>query len=279
MITLEGKTYRLFDAHTHIYPDALAARAVSALGAFYEFVPEEKGTFAGLLAEEPCGSRDGFLLLCVATNAHQIAHVNDFVADAVQTARAKGLAAFGFMGMHQDCSDMEREVDRCVQAGLCGVKIHPDIQRVNIVDRRLYSLYEILEARGLPVYFHMGDARPQYSYSQPSQLAQVARDFPRLRIGAAHLGGYMQYEESCRCLAHFEQIWYDISSTLWVIPPQRIDAILRVLGKERVMFGTDYPVKYLSGELDRFSALTLTEAERRAMLWDHALQFLNQADK
>ena len=34
--------YKIFDIHTHTYPEALAEKAVRNLGAFYDFVPEGK---------------------------------------------------------------------------------------------------------------------------------------------------------------------------------------------------------------------------------------------
>ena len=38
--------YRLFDFHTHIYPDAIADKAVAALNKFYEFECECGGTYS-----------------------------------------------------------------------------------------------------------------------------------------------------------------------------------------------------------------------------------------
>lgn len=54
--------------------------------------------------------------------------------------------------MHQDFEDMEGEIDRAIQLGLKGVKIHPDTQKVNMDDPRLMRLYEIIEGR-LPSSF------------------------------------------------------------------------------------------------------------------------------
>lgn len=40
--------YKIFDIHTHTYPEAIAEKAVTALGRFYHFTPEGKGTYAEL---------------------------------------------------------------------------------------------------------------------------------------------------------------------------------------------------------------------------------------
>ncbi len=79
--------------------------------------------------------------------------------------------------------------------GLCGVKIHPDIQGVDILDPRMLELYELLQARDLPICFHAGDHRPQFRNSEPPKIARVAQLFPHLRINAAHFGGYTVFDD------------------------------------------------------------------------------------
>ena len=64
--------YRIFDIHTHTYPEAISDRAVVNLGNFYNFVPEGKGTYAELSSLAPENGVEGFLLFSVATNAHQV---------------------------------------------------------------------------------------------------------------------------------------------------------------------------------------------------------------
>lgn len=54
--------YKVFDIHTHTYPEAIAERAVENLGRFYNFVPEGKGTYADLSAQAPENNIRGFLL-------------------------------------------------------------------------------------------------------------------------------------------------------------------------------------------------------------------------
>ena len=42
----------IFDAHAHIYPDKLAARAVAALNGFYDFVCDGDGTYDVLVPSD-----------------------------------------------------------------------------------------------------------------------------------------------------------------------------------------------------------------------------------
>ncbi len=272
------KEMKVFDIHTHTYPEAIAEKAVTNLGNFYNFIPEGKGTYAHLSAQAEENCVKGYLLFSVATNAHQVQKVNDSIAALAERSREEGFLTVGFAGMHQDFPDFAGEIDRVEKLGLCGVKIHPDIQGIDIDDPKMLSLYEIVEGR-MPVYFHIGDDRPQYRFSEPKKLRRVLDMFPKLEVVAAHLGGYKATEEAIRYLAGHPRVWYDTSSSLWHLCAGEATRIIEALGHERVMFGTDYPVKNPATELQLFSRLNLTDSQREDILWNNAIRFLHLEDK
>ncbi|MBQ4043758.1 MAG: amidohydrolase family protein [Clostridia bacterium] len=269
---------KVFDIHTHTYPEAIAEKAVTSLGKFYDFVPEGKGTYADL--EESASACDvrGFLLFSVATNAHQVEKVNSSIAALVQKSRENGYLTAGFAGMYQDFPDFEGEINRAASLGLQGVKIHPDIQGIDIDDPKLLPLYEILEGR-MPVYFHMGDNRPQYRFSEPKKLRRVLTMFPKLQVVAAHLGGYKATDEAIEYLAGHENVWYDTSSALWYLSTEEATRIIGKLGHEKVMFGSDYPVMYPASDFARFMKIPMTEGQREDILWNNAVRFLHLEDR
>lgn len=265
---------KFFDAHIHVYPDAIAERAVNSLGAFYEFIPEGTGTRADFFESSKRGGCCGFIALGVATNAAQTASVNNFLAQTVEIARKDGFDAYGFMGMHQEVEDIESEAKRAVKLGLCGAKIHPDIQGIDPLDRRLFPLYEFLQKNNLPLCFHVGDVRPRINYAEPEKIAEVARRYPSLRICAAHFGGYGIFERS-EILVGLPNVRVDCSSALWLLDPENIVSLIRRFGSDRVMFGTDYPVKRCDGEIARFERLVLTDDEKERVLLRTAKDFLS----
>lgn len=270
--------YKVFDIHTHTYPEAIAEKACVNLGKFYDFTVEGKGTYSDL---ENLGRENGvvgFLLFSVATNAHQVEKVNTSIASLAELSRSHGFKTVGFAGMHQDFPDFAAEIDRCRSLGLKGVKIHPDIQGVNINDKRLYPLYEILESYDMPLYLHMGDNRPEYRFSEASKLLEVLADFPHLRTVAAHLGGYKAWDDAVPKLAGHENVMYDTSSALWAMTPEKASEIIGKLGADNVMFGTDYPVMRTDEELERFFKLDLTDDEREKILCLNAFRFLGIDD-
>ena len=82
--------YKIFDIHTHTYPPAIAEKAVTNLNAFYEFVSEGRGIYDELEAAwSKCGGV-GMLLFSVATNAHQVEKVNNYIAELVKYSQSRG---------------------------------------------------------------------------------------------------------------------------------------------------------------------------------------------
>ena len=268
------KMFQVFDIHTHIYPEQIAEKACVSLGHFYDFEVMGRGTYADLESQAAENNIGGYLLLGVATNPHQVEKVNDHLAATAAYSRSRGFKTEAFAAMHQDFGDFEKEIDRVSALGIKGVKIHPDIQGVDINDPRFLPLYEILEARDMPLYLHMGDNRPQYRFSMAEKLVEILEKFPRLTVGAAHLAGYQAWDEAVPLLAGRENVWFDTSSALWAMTPEAADAIISRLGTERLMFGTDYPVKNTAEELERFFRLKMTDDRREDVLWNNALRFL-----
>ncbi|NLE13013.1 MAG: amidohydrolase [Clostridiales bacterium] len=271
-------SYKIIDAHTHIYPEAIAEKACVSLGQFYDFEVRAKGTYADLSGQSRASNTVGFFLLSVATNGNQVPKVNDKLAAVLMKARDEGFEAIGFAAMHQDCPDFAGEIDRCVGLGLRGVKVHPDIQRMDIAGERMRDLCACLVERHLPLFLHMGDNRPEYRYSEPGKLAALLDEFPTLTAIAAHYGGYMAWDEAVEALAGRPNVWYDCSSALWAMSPERAAELTRLMGVDRVMYGTDYPVCNLKEHFELFLKLPLTEEERAAVIYDNAHRFIAMAE-
>lgn len=255
-----AKNYEICNAHAHIYPAKIADKAVVSIGRFYGIDMDiPVGTSEMLLSDsEPFGVKK--MLVCsAATEPSQVESINSFIIAECQ----KHDRFLGFGTLHAGYEgDFSKEIDRLIKGGMRGIKLHTDFQKFNIDDRSAYNMYEAVEGR-LPVLFHMGD--PRYDYSAPKRLARLLRDFPKLEVIAAHLGGYTAWEEARDVLYGLDRVYYDCSSSLFVLTPEKATELIREIGTDRVMFGTDFPMWSLASELLRFEKLSLTEEERRAI--------------
>lgn len=252
--------YTIYDAHCHIFPEKIAARATEAIGAFYG-IPMQNPSGLGddLLAE---GGKIGVLryLVCSsATTPAQVASINDFIARAC----ALHPEFMGFGALHPDMDNAPAELERMQALGLRGVKLHPDFQKFQIDTPKAIELYRLCARLSLPVLFHTGDNR--YDFSSPVRLRRALDAAPDMTAIAAHFGGYSQWEDS-PVLKDYPQVYFDTSSSLFTLDKATAVDLIRSFGARRFMFGSDFPMWRADDEFARFMALDLTECERRQIL-------------
>ena len=255
----------IIDAHTHIFPRKIAPKATQSIGQFYGLDMNADG-MAHVLLEQ--GDENGiamFLICSVATKAEQVRAINDFVAQKVRMHpdRFVGLGA-----LHPDMEDPFGEIERIIELGLRGIKLHPDFQLFDIDDARMLPVYRYLAQKGLPVLFHTGDAR--YDYSRPKKLARVARAVPDLKCIAAHFGGFQRWGESYKTMA-LPNVWVDTSSSLYALKKEQALALIERFGEDKVLFGTDFPMWEYPQELQRFYDLRLGPATCEKIFYQNFL--------
>lgn len=260
---------QVIDCHCHIYPEKIATKAVQAVGDFYDIPMDVKdGTANGLL--ETCKDTpiNRFIVHSVATSPAQVESINDFIASECE----KHPELTGFMTMHQDYEDVEGEIDRCMNMGLKGIKIHPDTQMVNMDDPRLMRVYECAEGR-LPMIIHCGDYR--YDYSHPKRLKKILQTFPDLVVDGAHFGGWSIYDLAVEYLEN-ENCYMDMSSSIALLGMRRTEELTRIYGTDRIMFGSDFPMWNPKRELEAFMTASFTDDELEDLLCNNARRFLGE---
>lgn len=257
---------RIIDFHTHIYPEKIAQKATDAIGRFYDYQPMEQiGDISALLKSMEETGIDMCVIHSVATSAAQVERINDFVCENVKAHPQK---LMGFGTMHQDYENMQAEVDRCISMGLKGIKLHPDTQEFNADDERMMPLYAYLEEKGLPVLFHVGDKR--YDYSHPARIRKICEAFPNLQVIAAHFGGWSVWEIAEENLLKVKNCMMDTSSSSGFITAEEFAHLIHTFGADRLLFGSDFPMWDPKGELERFMNVSLTDEEREKILYKNA---------
>lgn len=263
----------IFDTHVHIYPDLIAPKVVDSLAKCYNFTPLGKGTYDEYIMCASQAGLTGFLLFSVATSAHQVDKINISVADNVKRATEAGFRVYGFGSLHPDTTDISGALRKCRDLGLYGIKLHPDLQETDADDPRFLNIYSELERTGMRLYLHVGDNRSPVPHSSPIRVAKIAEAFPNLKIAAAHLGGYREWEHA-PCLYGRENVWFDCSGVFAEMAPDRAEELIRACGTDRVMFGSDYPVDLPAEYIDTFNKLNLTEEERENIMYRNMYRFL-----
>lgn len=142
----------IIDMHTHCFPDPLAEKAMPMLALRSgNPCPAFDGTASGLKESVLSGGADRAAVLNIATNAHQQKKVNDF---AISLLGDSVLIPFG--SVHFESPDAISELDRLHDAGIKGIKLHPDYQGFFADDERMFPIYEKIGSLGMITVFHAG---------------------------------------------------------------------------------------------------------------------------
>jgi predicted TIM-barrel fold metal-dependent hydrolase len=198
-------------------------------------------------------------------------------------AHADVLIPFASVDPHKGRAGV-REARRLVEEhGVRGFKFHPSIQAFSPNDRLAYPLYEAIEELGVPALFHTGQTGSgagvpggggiRLKYSDPMLVDDVAVDFPELRIILAH-PSFPWQDEALAVATHKPYVHIDLSG--WspkYFPPQLV-RYANTLLKDKVLFGSDYPVITPDRWLADFDKLDIKPEVRPRILKDNAARLL-----
>lgn len=260
----------IIDFHTHCYPDAVAAHAMAAMTGAAEACPEADGTLDHLRRSVHEAGADYFVQLSVVTAPRHQYNVNQFAL------KVNALPdAFSFCGVHGAASDSLEELERMYDAGIKGVKLHPDEQMIDLADKKMYPVYDLISDLGLPVVIHTGfdPFSPDHAHASPDQILKVRADFPKLRLILAHLGGYLDWGAAEELLAG-KGMPMDTALATAGLPPEQAVRIIRKNGAENVFLGSDSPWATTAHALDYLLKLPLTDREKELIMGENAARLL-----
>lgn len=262
----------IIDVHTHIWPDALAPAAVSAVGSQGHIAAHYDGTVAGLKTAMDRAGVDVSVVLPVATKPRQVRTINDWAATLIGDRR---IVPFG--AMHPDFDDPAEEISRMRELGLTGFKMHPEYQSFDPLDARLEAVYAAAIEHGMTLFFHAGgDVAFDTVRGTPAVFAELLDGWPELHAVLAHMGGFRQWHEVTSRLAG-RDVYFDTAYTLGHLPDDEFVALAREHGTDRVLFGSDGPWTDVAQQLDHLRGLPFTAAELDAILTGNARQMLARA--
>ena len=167
--------------------------------------------------------------------------------------------------------------------GVKGFKFHPSLQAFHPNDPMAYPLYEALQELEVVALFHSGQTGIgaglpggggiRLKYSNPLAIDDVAADFPGLRIVIAH-PSFPWQDEALAVANHKPLVHIDLSG--WspkYFPPQLV-RYANTLLRDKVLFGSDFPVLTPDRWLADFDKLDMKPEVRPLILKENAVRLL-----
>lgn len=179
----------------------------------------------------------------------------------------------------------EEVFDKVRNHGARGIKIEPSEQGFHPAAPSALPMYEMAQELDVPLLSDSGKFPFDPQYGDPEMFVEVLEKFPKLRLILAHLGKGL-YEESKALAKAYPGVSFDCSDVvtrgkgegLMDIPDALSDEelvqLIRDIGTERVMFGSDYPFIKPEWGIQRILKLNFTDEEKKAVLGQNAVRII-----
>ena len=262
---------KIIDTHCHIFPDPVAQRASDNVGNYYHLPMQANGRLEALLKGNKGLDVVGFVISSAALNPLKTHSVNHFI----ETVSAAHPQLIGLGSVHPDTPNLLAETENIIQAGLYGVKLHPDFQQFDIDDERMFPVYDALSGR-LPILFHVGDQTSDHS--SPKRLRRVLDLFPNLVVIAAHMGGYTTLDLAEEYLVG-TNCYFDTSNAQRYMSDEYLASMIRRHGVEKIFFGSDFPLLYTADAAREFFRIPLTDDEFEQIFYHNAARFFHWSER
>jgi predicted TIM-barrel fold metal-dependent hydrolase len=182
-----------------------------------------------------------------------------------------------------------REARRLVEDyGVKGFKFHPTVQGFHPYDRMAWPIYEVIAEHRLPAIFHSGHSGIgsgmrcggglRLEYSNPMHLDDVAIDFPDMQIVIAHPSWPWQ-DEALSVAMHKPNVWLDLSGWSPRYFPQQLVQYANTLLRDRVLFGSDFPLITPERWMKDFEQAGFRPEVREPILKTNAMRLLGLGPK
>lgn len=258
----------IIDCHAHVWPDHIAdaMQAQSPAGMKLQY----DGKVSGLLRTMDEAGIDKALTLGVALKASTVARTNEFIGSVPRDR----FVPFGTV--HPDLS-VEENLRHLAENGIGGVKLHPLFQSLALDDPRVHDILAALAENDIVVVTHVGAGGDEETSRRaaPALLRKLADSLPRLKLIACHYGGYHRLDEAEEHVVG-SQVVIETSwpPTMALLQPERVLALIRRHGADRVVFGSDWPMANPGAEIEAIRALGLSGDEEEAILGGNLARIL-----
>jgi predicted TIM-barrel fold metal-dependent hydrolase len=171
-----------------------------------------------------------------------------------------------------------RELNHAIQdLGFIGAHLYPHWFEMAPDHRKYYPFYAKCAELGVPIQMQVGhclrysDERPLASVGRPLTLDTVACDFPELTVIGIHTG-WPWTEEMISVAYKHPNVYVATDAYAPRHLPASLVQYIDTWGRDKVLFGTDFPVLTFDRAIREVADLGLSEESRALFLRDNAIR-------
>lgn len=273
------------DVHTHAWKSALQVdgkltESQEAMGRYFRYQPQHQTVPE--MAEMYRKLKMAFVVFTVDSPREPRKISNEEIAELAHKNSDVAIP-FASISPHRGAEGVAAARRLIRDYKVRGFKFHPSVQEFFPNDRLAYPLYEVIAEAKLPALFHTGQTGVgaktrggggiRLKYSNPLYLDDVAADFPDMPIILAH-PSFPWQEEALSVATHKPQVYIDLSGWSPKYFPPILVQYANTLLKDRILFGSDYPVIAPEKWVEEFEKLPIKPEVRALIMKENAARLL-----
>jgi predicted TIM-barrel fold metal-dependent hydrolase len=276
----------IIDFHTHVFPPWVRegreeyVKSDACFSLLYSQPRARMVTAEELVAEMDEDGVDLSVVLNIGWTSHELCvKTNDYILDSV--SRYPGRLV-GFCAIQPRAGGAAlAEAERCAKAGARGIgELRSDVQGFDLTDKETMGpIVEAAVKHNLLFLTHssepVGHGYPGKGSITPDILYAFVTSFPNLKSICAHWGGglpfYAMMPEVGKALAN---VYFDTAATVFLYRPEIFEQISRIVGSDKILLGTDYPLMRQSRVITQVQSSRLSQEDKAKILGANARKLL-----
>lgn len=230
----------MIDVHTHLHPEKLfrAIRKWFSENSTWKLShPTEPLLVAGKLKAY------GVKKFVYCSYAHKVGiaeGINDWL---VRTSFELERFGLPLATVHLEDLNHVRYYAKALEGGCIGLKIHEDVQKLLIDDKRFDPIHELTAAHNGFVLVHVGPI-PWSTDTRdgPDRIRRVLERHPHIRIVVAHMGS-PDTRQYLSLMNDYPNLYMDTTMALAPQSPLLMEVHAQLFGQhaDRLLYGSDFP--------------------------------------
>ncbi|MFC2016845.1 amidohydrolase family protein [Chloroflexota bacterium] len=281
----------IIDFHTHIFSPRIKknpSKYIDSDPCFAILYSEKNVKLA--TAEELIASmdKDGVdisVIVNIGWTTHELCvETNDYILESIARYPRR---LIGFCTVQPNSYEAAiAEIERCAVGGIRGVgEIRPDMQLFDLGDEEVVEPFiEVITKHKLILLSHasepVGHEYPGKGVITPDMLYPFITNFPNLTIVCAHWGGglpfYALMPEVKKAMSN---VFFDTAASPLLYSPQVYTQVIQLVGADKILFGSDYPLLAQARLLEEIKSLDLPEETKNLILSGNAQRLLGIQDR
>jgi len=276
----------IIDFHTHLFPESICSgrecycESEPAFELLYHSPTSRLVSAPELLAAMDANGVDQSVVFGFPWQNPELFKLhNDYIMEVVQRHPGR---LIGFGCFDPSSGEAPREAERCLAGGLAGIG-ELAFYRSGIDEDaldRLAPVMGICRDRGRPVLIHtnepVGHAYPGKTPNTLAQIYRMVKRFPANRIVLAHWGGGLFFFNLLKkeVKEQLRNVYFDTAASPFLYDPEIYRIAIQLVGAEKILFGSDYPLLAPVRYFKELEAANLTDAEREQICGLNAARLL-----